>query len=738
MTFQDDSGNILDIKGDFAMTKQSVSFFNLKIKGDISINFEVPNNSVTRKTLNYNGPQMINQVAFTKQPFNRVRNGNILDRGYIVIQSEEPKSLNCFYVSGNSNWINLLTGLITDLNWDSYLVQINKANVLSKASATSGITFPYVDWSYDLKNGFNTRYIFGDQFGTPTFKTVDATNDVEVSFQDFYPCLYLSSLIQECFTQNGLKFSGDVLNDTLFKSLVLTPVNGQMKRIPFKTFTAYGSSQSFAAFGPYKYTSFTTISDPDGAFNVGTNKFTINKTQSLHFTGTCNSASASALPITFLVYKNGVVIPGSVATFTLYVGQSVRTKFPVPCSAGDIIEVYLNSSSAVGWNASVNLKIDSPELIYTDDYVEPSNFLPKLSCVDITKFIIGYFGCTCNYDEYSKKLTVNIIDNIKKENALDWSEYYISHRTEYTVQQAKNNYVRLQSPDESDLQKYNSQNKIGFGEGVITTGNTLNPDHDLFKIPFAPTSYGIDYAGVWQANIPLVSLEDDGDPIPYTAITDLGGGQAKFTVSIQFNKFEVIRILDNNGVSLGYHQVYIPSATDFITYFQFTNSFSGTILRQRISYNDITPRILSCKQTSFPDYASSVGGSRSGNKSGFYFIADAGTLSVETNTSYAVFSKYKTNEPIDQWQTNCAFDNPDITTFQDITVKQRYFNTINKFLQNGNVRAQMLLPESVYQSFDFSNFIYLKTEKLTGYFFIDSIVNYQEASKPVEVNLYML
>src|SRR6478736_2984625 len=104
-------------------------------------------------------------------------NGNILDRGYIVIQSEEPKSLNCFYVSGNSNWINLLTGLITDLNWDSYLVQINKANVLSKASATSGITFPYVDWSYDLKNGFNTR---------------DATNDVEVSFQDFYPCLYLS------------------------------------------------------------------------------------------------------------------------------------------------------------------------------------------------------------------------------------------------------------------------------------------------------------------------------------------------------------------------------------------------------------------------------------------------------------------------------------------------------------------------------------------------------------------
>ena len=112
MTFSDDNGNILEFDGDFAMTKQAVSFFNFAIKGDVSINFTLDNNSVNRKVLNYSGPQMVNQVAFTKQALKRLdHSGNVLDRGYIVIQDEREDSLNCFYVSGNSNWVQMLQGL---------------------------------------------------------------------------------------------------------------------------------------------------------------------------------------------------------------------------------------------------------------------------------------------------------------------------------------------------------------------------------------------------------------------------------------------------------------------------------------------------------------------------------------------------------------------------------------------------------------------------------------------------
>ena len=101
MTFQDDNGNSIDVTGDFALTKQAMSFFDFSIKGDVSINFEIDNNSATRKTLGYYGPQMNSQVAWTKQVFSRMIDGNVLDRGYIVIQDETIERLNCFYVSGN-------------------------------------------------------------------------------------------------------------------------------------------------------------------------------------------------------------------------------------------------------------------------------------------------------------------------------------------------------------------------------------------------------------------------------------------------------------------------------------------------------------------------------------------------------------------------------------------------------------------------------------------------------------
>ena len=67
MTFRNDEGEVLDFDGDFAITKRAVSFFTSKILGDFSITFQVDNNSVNRKVLGYDGPQMVSQVAFTRQ-----------------------------------------------------------------------------------------------------------------------------------------------------------------------------------------------------------------------------------------------------------------------------------------------------------------------------------------------------------------------------------------------------------------------------------------------------------------------------------------------------------------------------------------------------------------------------------------------------------------------------------------------------------------------------------------------
>ena len=105
---------------------------------------------------------------------------------------------------------------------------------------------------------------------------------------------------------------------------------------------------------------------------------------------------------------------------------------------------------------------------------------------------------------------------------------------------------------------------------------------------------------------------------------------------------------------------------------------------------------------------------------------------------YGTFSKQQINYPIDQWKNNLAIDNPDSGGFVDPTIKELYFNKISRFLQNPNIRARFILPESLYQRFQFDQFIYIKTERLTGYFFVDSIVNYVDSNTPCEINLYML
>lgn len=737
MTFVNDNNEILDVEGDLVLTKQAVSFFKFTINGDYSVNFTVPKNSETCNVLGYYGPQMNQQVAFTKQSFNAIDSqGNYLTRGSIVIQDDDGVSLNCFFVSGNSNWIQLLNGLITELDLSSYVTQINPLLGSGIYTAkTSGIVFPWVDWAYNYDNGYNIKYMFGWDGLVRGDNTVGEDGNVENSFMDLYPCFHLSSLVTEIFQQNNLKIGGTVLDDPLYKKMIIPPVNGQMKRVPFKDVICTGSSQVIAV-NPTKYNTYTTVRDNDNQFSNGT--FTPKRSQILYLKVYVSALSTATANIT--IYVNGVIAVGAI-TFSVSTGYT----FKIDVAKGSTVEVYVQTVCTI----SLNLTVSTPPILTVGDYVDPSNFLPKLSCLDIVKFLVTYFGCSVYYNEFAKKLTVNIIDRIKPETALDCSDYYLNHRSEYTVSQAQNNYLRLGtvSDQETNIKNYNSSHLVGFGEGNITTGNTLKTKNDLVKIPFAPCDFDININGTWEATVPLINLTDSGAGIPYTAITDLGlAGTVtnfiRFTLAVQLNLHEVIRIVDNNGTNLGYFQTEAVTATTFDIASPFVSNHIGFIYRQTIVYQDITPRILINKTaTSFSDFSSSLGALKPWNKTGYIMITDNASnkgVDLRTTIDYAFFTKNRTTEPIDAFHSNLAIDNPQIADFTDSTIKELYFNNITSFLQNPNIRIMMLLPKAVFQSFEFDRFIYIKSAQLTGYFFVESIVNYIDGKTPVEVNVYML
>lgn len=752
MTFEDDDGNILNYDGDFGMTKQAVSIFSGQVRGDVSLNFQVPNNSVNCAVLGYNGPLMTSQVAFTKQAFTRKKNGNPLDRGYIVIQAEDGPLLNLFYISGNSNWIGQMKGLITDLNWDSYAQLMTAANVITRSSATDGIIFPMVDWTCGLNRGYNHFYMtrnnplidHGGGYVAPStepYRVTDQSGVRDIGYWDFYPCVYLSSVMKESFQQNGLKLAGTVLNDPTYKSMIMTPVNGKMLRLPFQQVTVEGSAQTIPAFSPaIKYTNFNTeTNDPENLFS--NSRYTANRHTGLLITVTIASTVGTET-FNILPYKNGVQLDDiEMDGYTPQVFVFRVFAF----APGDYLEIYVtNVDESLPCDITLNIKIETPTVITPEDYVDPSNFLPKLTCLQMVNFVTNYFGCQTSFDEYSKTVTMNIIEKIKPESAADWSKYYVSHRSQYTVKQAQNNYIRFEDPDEASLLKYNSQHKLGFGEGNIETGNTLNPELDLFKFPFAATETSMDNNGMWLPNIPLVNLKDQGAPLAVASVTDLGGGIARFTMSVLAHTMKVGEIirLSANGVNLGYfviNSAVNPFIGQIDLYFPFTsvNMTNGLVYRQAIEYVEVKPRILVVKpSTNLSDFSDDLNGVKTWNSS-IYIWDETGAKTSYSSIPFATFCKPKTNLPIDTWKGNCALDNPDVSTFVDPTGLQLRFGKIKGFLNGPDIRGQLLIPESIFQSFDFSTFIYLKTEKLTGYFFVDSIVNYHEPSKETEVNLYL-
>lgn len=737
MTFQNDDGEELEVSGAVQITKQAVSFFSSKIKGDYSVNFSIDNNSVNRAVLGYNGPMMLNQVAFTRQSFTLMRNGNPFMKGYIVIQSDLGDTLSCFFISGNANWFNLLTGLITELDYSgvtnvtSYEYQLNDTNVKALRNVTSGVIFPMVDWCYNLNKGNNSWYVADLK---------DITNEQFTTYTEWYPCFFLHTLVSEICKQNGLKIGGNILNDSLYKSLVIPPFNGQMKREDVKITTAYGTTQSDLTGSFVLYSNITEGSDPEGLFANAI--YTANKSSKVILTmtvtfvdgaGTVPTGQIRLRKNSTTLLTHNVAINGPLGTFVVETSAVSGDTFSIQFRC-----ILVGGGLSTRIDIAANFKIDIPTTITVGDYIRPDRFLPALSCLDIIRFVVNYFGCAATYDEYSKTITANIVEKLDPADAQDWSEYFVSNKSDYVTVAAKNNYMKVVPSQDTELKAYDKSHLIKFGEGNITTANTLKEANDLLSIPFGASEFGISKNGDWLSNIPLVKLADSGNPVIYTSITDDGSGNAVYNFSEEFVFVagQAVRIVDDTNGDIGIHIVsaFTNGPPDLVEFFGISFSATGTgkLYAQARVYNQVSPRLLVVNPGGTLADVSSVDQEYS------LYPSTLTGPSAETSAPAALYTKPATGLNIDTFKGNVAFDNPDIDIYTDPAVRQVYFPRISKMIGNPVIPAVFKLPEAVFQSFDFQSFIYLKTKDLTGYFWVDSIINYQDGQTDVDVNLLML
>jgi len=733
MTFINDNGDTLNFDGEFAITKRSISLFDGTVRGDTSINFSLDNNSVNRKILGYNGPMMINQIAATKQAFNRVKDGNIIDRGFIVIQ-EDTDTLNCYYISGNSDWIQGLDIYITDLDYTgvtssrNYTVKMNDTYVNASTGQTYGIVFPLVDWWSNYERGLSvynsTSIMYSGKFSAPGTVGGVAPSSPEFYSKpvfDFYPCFYLSTILDEISCQTDIKINGTLLQDGLYKSLIITPTNGLIgKPNRFGPIKLTGQNQVIASI-PSNYTSFTEVNDNNNLVSSGI--FTSDRVCTVKSTITVNSFTSTP---TFSIKKNGSNVYGP----TLLTSAFTYISY-VDVLKGDTLTIVIDSATTT---VNLNWTIEEQSFVSYDNYLSPSDFLPKIKCVDLIKCLISTFGCVSSFDNNSKTLTLNIIGKYKLEDAEDWSNYYISHVNNYTSNTATHNYVNLkQLSFDNKITTYNNVNNTPFGSLDVVTNNNLIDKNIAINLPFASLFFDKEIDNSYQARVPLVELTDN-QRVAFTSITDSGAGYRLFDTSasgVVFERGQIVRVINSSGVDFGLFRIGGTNSTKALLFFPFYGTDTGFIITQTIKYNEVGFCLLTNSTINasdlYPGY-STFG----------YVDASTSVDNRKATNDYAYFTKFKTGLNIDNNKNNLALENPNIPGVFDPDIKNIYQNRISNIFNNPIIKATMLLPESIYQSYKYDKFVYLKTKDLIGYFLVDTIDDFVDSSTPVEVNFYML
>lgn len=720
-SFVDDDGNYLDYSGDdFTITKQALSITDLRIKGDVSVNFSLDNNSVNRKLLGYFGPMQISSPALTKIPFNLIRNGNTLSRGNIVIQNIDADTLDCYFISGNTGWFNDFQFNIQELNLNDHVRTWNYTNMVATKSATGGIIFPLIDFAYKNEKFYQT-------FSTYMNREITENGSTEYVnwFSDFYPCFYLHTLIDEISKDSGYKFSGSLMTDALYLSALIVPGSGALKvsDIFIKQREAFANlpvdespADVFATIIPFKEVY-------DGDKNLYSNyKWTSDGTYLIEITVKITVTVNQAYNIK--IYKNGAYVGAS--GLLAFTGVSAVYTSIQSATPGDYYEVWMEEDTGLGFtytiSAGSSVLYTIKDQVIVNHPIIPNVILPSTKAIEVIKSIALRFCCAVTFDQFTKTISLNPIDKITTSE--DWSDYLVGYK--YLYQYGfKNNYIKVESSSEFEV--YNNNQTEGYGGVNISTDFEVNMDQTLFTDPFGAARDEINETGhgMLQPYIELVSAED-GDSFTVTGVSNSGGFAAFTVAGFKTNQNETI-IRVNCPAYVGYHIVSASTAVSVVTRTPYTQNSTGNLFVQNLTFNDTVPRLLTC----LPNYdINKIGPKQS------IIVYDSGTGSnTHTSWPFAYFNKPTTGKDIDQIKPSLSYGPINFSGYTDETMSEGYYSSFTNMLNNPIIRATLLIPESKFTSYNFDRRIYLSCKAFSGYFWIDNFRQYKDSKTLVEVDL---
>lgn len=717
------NGEFLDFDDSISVEKQSKIFEELAATtGDFSYSFDLTRTARNLKILGLPFPDTSSKIIYQDVACDLLDDDGIpIYKGLLRVQ-KVGKKIPCSFFSGNYNWMALITGNLSDLDFSEFDSDQDYTAITNSWTQSKGLVFPFMD-----------------------IGALDTRSNVTVKLEDFNAAIYAKTIFNKIFYSAGLKYKGDIVNDFIFNNAIVAVNNKTDQGIKDRSSYAYKNANQTvvdsAAYAVIRFQDVTTypyFNGAEGNYDTATWRFTADIDMSIVVdVALVISMNTQSNTQFYRINKNG----STYREYTLAFGPGANPPtgynihLNMKLNAGDYIQIDVKSVDSIGVNTGVQIgstfKV-TPVFLYR---VFGNAVIPKWSKQQFVSNILSALNIVSDYNPNTKEITFNLFEKIKSKDAIDISEYVSEVETdfeEFISNFGKKNILSYQDSDSQLTEDYNVQNVMAYGSGAIEVDNDFIQDSvDIISSDFsAPVSY---LSKVFDASLERVEFlqTNEGDNAQVTSVDDNGSGVARFFVDHDyFNQQDLVRISDSTYPGYNGDWMVSANAAGYIEVdgLNFVLDATAKVSRIEFTYNNSSNVYL---LINIPQYSINKFSSFS-----TYYIESNGF----TQPAFAYFNLLDNNRSIiDEYRQGLSFGgaNNDLATQK--TLIDTYWRIADRVLNDPTkLFATANLPKSVFLALTPLRPVYLKTEQTTNQYYINRISGYESRKIPCTIELIKL
>lgn len=718
----------LDFDGDVEMERQVMNLDNFENVGDFSYSFTVQPTSHNKKVLGIDGIDEKNKSIFrtSENAQLQTNEGITLHTGSVIVTDSWGIELS--FVSGNTNFFKSIQGNINEVDFSEFDVLLSESAIVDSWTESIGVVFPIVD-----RGSLSFRK-------DPYLKLRVRRGRLDLN--DFQPFIYVKDVIKKTLTLSGLKISGDLVDSKDYNSLITTNNDKSYYERKFKDNSVYVGKTttqtiSDAAFTKIDFDDTASVqffNSDESPFDLANDRWTVLFDSVIRLTIGLNTTDVTKL-INIQIRRNGGSIFNEYIKGGYIEFDTETTAGDEHATPGDYYEIWATVDASTPGSVDITGGTFTGDIISTA-MIFANSLLPEQESTEFIRDIFKMFNVVCTFDSYTKTINTRFFRNIKNQEEQDLSQYFSQEESENGFDlvsgYAKNSYINYQQDDLPEIEKYNKENDLQYGSGIIEIDNAfIENEATLYDLNFtAPYSQFYPYYGLQLLKLNFSEyVIPSGNETQFTSVND-DGGEAEFdpTDSGPQTLKNNLYISDADGFTGGMQMEEIESSSQILAMNMVNVSLPIDI---RFTYDDGNTLPTGTEGFVRRVYESTVP-AYNGDWENTLFIN-----TPRSSASVAYFAKYLDGTPLDTAKQGLSFgpiSGKDSQNLVDV-----FYSDLTSILNDPAKPALiMYIPENVYHSIDFLRPVRIKTEKFNSLFFLQKITGYKNSYTPCVFELVKL